>query len=183
MLDPDSLLLAELARRADQQPGGRHPPVTMREMEQAESALGFELPSLLRRIFLDVADGGFGPGFGLLRLELGEPRETLVGIYTAFAGAPEDPMPDCLLPICHWGCSIWSCLDCRTEERPIVTMNSDRPLANAGRTLHSWLQAWLDGVKLWDEMFERTECTGINPFTKQPIEYRGQGNPKGTPWP
>jgi hypothetical protein len=37
-------------------------------VEKAEAALGFALPQVLRRVYLEVADGGFGPGGGLLNL-------------------------------------------------------------------------------------------------------------------
>jgi hypothetical protein len=37
---------------------------------------------------------------------------------------------------------------------------------------------------LWSEMFEPGPIRmGINPFTKKPIEIKGQGKPKGARWP
>lgn len=41
------------------------PPATVEEVEAAEVILGFQLPSLLRQIYLEVGNGGFGPGYGL----------------------------------------------------------------------------------------------------------------------
>src|SRR5450755_3731848 len=43
-------------------------PVTREELAQAEAQLGFELPSLLRRVYLEAGNGGFGPGYGLFPL-------------------------------------------------------------------------------------------------------------------
>ena len=37
-------------------------------LEAAETEIGFALPPVLRRVYLDVADGGFGPGSGLMNL-------------------------------------------------------------------------------------------------------------------
>src|SRR5262249_18198114 len=35
---------------------------------------------------------------------------------------PQDPLwswPDCLLPICEWGCAIMSCVDCAVPDFPV----------------------------------------------------------------
>jgi hypothetical protein len=160
------------------------PPATAEEIERAEVQLGFELPNLLGRVYEEVADGDFGPTYGLLPL-LNPRRDqdaTLANVRSELALDPRrHPL---LLPVCDWGCAIWSCLDCRTEEGPIVTMAGEWPLTNTGHDLRSWLQAWLDGTDLWNEMFEPSPTrTGINPFTKQPIEIKVTGTPRGSAWP
>nr|BFD96238.1 hypothetical protein KitaXyl93_75980 [Kitasatospora sp. Xyl93] len=43
-------------------------PVTKAEVEQVERELGYELPLLLRRVYTEVGDGGFGPEGGLASL-------------------------------------------------------------------------------------------------------------------
>jgi hypothetical protein len=40
------------------------PPVTTKDLRVAERALGVQLPDLLRAIYREVANGGFGPGYG-----------------------------------------------------------------------------------------------------------------------
>src|SRR5438128_11966796 len=49
-------------------PAGRTLPAraTAAALDQAEWLLGLPLPALLRRVYLEVADGGFGPEGGLL---------------------------------------------------------------------------------------------------------------------
>jgi hypothetical protein len=92
--------------------------------------------------------------------------------------------PAQLLPVCDWGCANWSCLDCRSDDGPIVTLAGAQGFTNTGRTLRSWLIAWLDGVDFSAEMFEPGPTRkGVNPFTKQPIEIRSRGRARGTPWP
>lgn len=44
------------------------PPVSMAQVEQAERQLGYRLPVLLRRIYTEIGDGGFGPEAGLASL-------------------------------------------------------------------------------------------------------------------
>lgn len=186
----DEPLLSALRERPP--PGVSASSVSPTEIALAESQLGFPLPPLLRRIY-GVANGGLGPGFGLLRI--GEGEHTLAAVYRSFAGssfAPRPgepgfdqyPWPDRLLPICDWGCAIWSCLDCRTDDGAIVTASNGDAFVNTGHTLASWLSAWLAGVELFEEMFEPGPTRAVNnPFTKQPIAIKGQGKPRGTRWP
>jgi hypothetical protein len=167
-------------------------PAARDAIARAESELGFPLPPFLRRVY-ETTNGGVGPGHGLYPLS--EAPETLVTVYRGFiesyAQRPRDELdvllnawPAQLLPICDWACAIWSCLDCRTPEGPIVTSSNGEPLANTGHTLRSWLSAWLLGVDLWEEMFEPGPSrTGINPFTKQPMMLKGHGKARGVAWP
>jgi hypothetical protein len=151
-----------------------------------ESRLGFRLPSLLRRLYLEVADGGLGPGYGLF--PAGEhPRseghaETLIEVHQKLSANPRGSAR--LLPLCDWGGANWSCLDCGTDDGAIVTVAGEHDFAKTSHTLRSWLGAWLDGVDLWKTMFEPgPPRMVISPFTNQPTEVRtGRGRPRGTPW-
>ena len=49
----------------------------------AEAQLGFALPQLLRDIYLRVANGGFGPGYGLLGIDGGAGEPIGRRVYTA----------------------------------------------------------------------------------------------------
>ncbi len=40
-----------------------HPPLTISEIQDVERRLGFLLPPFLRRLYSEVANGGFGPGY------------------------------------------------------------------------------------------------------------------------
>jgi len=44
---------------------------TAEAVNAAEQAVGFPFPCLLRRLWTEVGNGGFGPGYGLLGLEGG----------------------------------------------------------------------------------------------------------------
>ena len=50
---------------------GLYPPTTMKVVEAAQAKLGFVLPPLLRQLYTQVANGGFGPGYGIFGLEGG----------------------------------------------------------------------------------------------------------------
>jgi len=60
------------------------------EIALAELQLGFPLPPLLRQIY-GIANGGLGPGFGLLRI--GEGQDTLAAVYRSFADSSFAPRP------------------------------------------------------------------------------------------
>jgi hypothetical protein len=47
------------------------PPTTWSVIERTETELGFKLPSLLCQLYTQVANGGFGPGYGIYGLEGG----------------------------------------------------------------------------------------------------------------
>jgi hypothetical protein len=40
------------------------PPASPRELAQSEERIGFNLPPLLRSLYSEIANGGFGPGYG-----------------------------------------------------------------------------------------------------------------------
>src|SRR5262245_5745047 len=48
------------------QPPPRRPPCDDEVVDATEAALGVTLPSLLRRLYTEVGDGGFGPGDGIV---------------------------------------------------------------------------------------------------------------------
>src|SRR5687767_8877702 len=71
----DQNLIQRLQKRnADREratDGGIHPrkpipPASAKALQVAERALGFKLPDLLRAIYLKVANGGFGPEYGMV---------------------------------------------------------------------------------------------------------------------
>lgn len=70
-------------------------PVEPGWIDRAEQLLGFRLPPLLRALYAEVANGGFGPGYGLLELPRNEPGcHDLVGMYWYLCGDPRQPSPD-----------------------------------------------------------------------------------------
>jgi hypothetical protein len=74
------------------------PPVSMSDLAAAEARLGFTLPAAVRQLY-GIADGGYGPGEGLL------PLADLVRVYTERVAIPQGPLdqpwPSELLPLFH----------------------------------------------------------------------------------
>jgi hypothetical protein len=61
----DDELMARILARASGAPS-LAPVATMGDLADAERRLGFALPSFYRRLLLEVGNGGFGPGYGLI---------------------------------------------------------------------------------------------------------------------
>jgi SMI1 / KNR4 family (SUKH-1) len=116
------------------------PPASEEELQETEACLGFPLPPLLRTLYAQVANGGFGPGVGLKGTlngygRLGNPypndKDTIADQYRwrshtstinlkEYAGQwtvyrelllPYGVWPERLLPICDLGCVQEACVD------------------------------------------------------------------------
>jgi hypothetical protein len=145
------------------------PPAPESAVVATERRLGFALPRTLRRIYLEVANGGFGPGYGVMGVEGGfadDLGNTVGDLYQSYrASDPEDPAwhwPEFLLPICHWGCVVYSAVDCSREVGPVYTADvgmkePGEPMASIIRlhkaSLDSWVSDWLDGADLWHKFY------------------------------
>jgi hypothetical protein len=123
----------------------------------AEERIGFALPPLLRRLYLEVGNGGFGPGYGLLGLPDGHggDQETSLGLYRQAHDNPSSFwsfLAPGLLPVCSWGCAIYSLVDCSQPDGPMWGWDPNpgppggEALYPERRTLAEWLGRWLDGT-------------------------------------
>jgi hypothetical protein len=171
----DDLILAAIRRRlkistTDLDGGRRAPlrPADPADIANDERQLGFALPPLLKRIYTEIGNGGFGPGYGLTGLTNGVPDDTgktAPVLYQQFsednAGEPTWRWPKKLLPICHWGCAILSCVDCAAPSFPMrifdPNMHEADDWADAffdeADSFDAWIKAWADGADLWQRMY------------------------------
>lgn len=151
------------------------PPATEEQVAAAEQTLGFQLPPLLRELYLKVGNGGFGPGYGLYGVPTPADgkRETIVSKYLALRkGRASAPWPEPLLSICTWGCGIDSSLDCSDPSILVIRHDPNMKKADVAdrvpvelrykratevngacwlewASFEDWLQAWIDGQNLF----------------------------------
>jgi len=76
---------------------------------------------------------------------------------------PEDPewqWPEQFLPLCHWGCVMYSAVDCRGEQNAVYLVDvsakeagepMDKIIKLQRSSLELWLSDWLDGKDLWPQ--------------------------------
>lgn len=154
---------------------------TATDIAEVERALGLRLPAFYVRLLTEVANGGFGPGFGLIGIPPhGFIDDDLGGnlVETYLQGrACEDlawRTPRGLLHLCNWGCGTFSYVDTLSASAAVVTHDvlEDRvEYTETSVALAEWLSDWVAGVNLEDAMYETIgDRDGINPFTKKPMK-------------
>ncbi len=144
-------------------------PLSKAEEQAALDSLGFAPPSLLRSLYRDLGNGGFGPGYGLMGLAGGatdDMGQTADAAYLSLTKSGCFPgghvWPNALLPIADFGCAIYACIDCQSEDFPVVFWepnlfsDGDDPrtaLFASGRGFSDWIGAWAQGQDIWAEVF------------------------------
>jgi hypothetical protein len=129
-------------------PSDAPPPARADELAEAERQLGFPLPSLLRRMYTEVANGAWGPEYGANGLIGGARVDLDSGLVQWYRDMhdpgpdPEDPTwpgwPHGLIAVCNWGCAIWSCVDCHSPEGRVIRFDPN----SYGPGGESWTGAW-----------------------------------------
>jgi hypothetical protein len=95
------------------------PVASSEQIAAAEAELGFELPSLLKRIYLEIGNGGchLGPGFGLLGLPGGYDNDDGWNIIKTSNDVSQGlAWWDRIIVVCDWGCCMMSCVDCSDDD-------------------------------------------------------------------
>jgi SMI1/KNR4 family protein SUKH-1 len=121
-------------------------------LEALEAALGAALPPFLRRVYLEVADGGFGPGGGLLGVS------ATGAAYARMRTGDELPRgrvwPDALLPVVERDPGFY-CVDCSSVEGQVVDWDPEglgessgekafaRSFAQEAPSVEAWLERWV----------------------------------------
>lgn len=152
--------------------GGLAPPLSPGEIQRIETSLGFKLPEPLRRVYSEVANGGFGYSYGLLGLSGGprnEDGQDAVGLYLSYRETdPDDPLwkwPLGLLPIGHLGCAMFHCVQCSDPEGPVIWFEPnphdpgqrwDDSFIPFAPSLATYFRAWLDGKDLFEVFADGT---------------------------
>lgn len=165
-------VLGRVRERCQRDGGPLLPPATPAEIAQAEARLGFALPAALRRLCLEVANGGIGPVplFGVGNGRRSPDGEDLVGVYECLLrprmGYPERPgarlqavafaaWPVGILPLSEPRDGILFCVDALgggvlSGEGHAVELGIPPTewLQREAPSLEAWLLRWLDGESL-----------------------------------
>ncbi|MBC8101961.1 MAG: SMI1/KNR4 family protein [Cytophagales bacterium] len=138
-----------------------HPPTTPEKIAAAEATLGFSLPPLLKRLYVEVANGGFGPGYGIAGLDgcgADEGNSDLLALYQArFSEEWRTEFPDWpprTLSLAYLGCAMYVVADCSTPHTAMFLFEPNvseeelgykNCLMPFGCGLEDWLYAWAKG--------------------------------------
>jgi hypothetical protein len=151
--DPQTLGRAEQLERdmTTPAPAPRLGQATESDVRAAEEALSLTFPPLLARVYVEVADGGFGPGVGLLPLEgvVRAARELRSGDLM-----PRNrSWPATYLPLVHLDPG-WTCVDVETgaivdwdPEEMTERMSEERfreTFSQRSPSVEAWLTKWVN---------------------------------------
>lgn len=164
---PFEALVSRLSGRGPNPHGFAWPPATEEQVRTTEDRLGFPLPHLLRALYTELANGGFGPAYGIIGAVGGAPHlgdwyqdiaegylqcESYVDLETIAAARHQRQRfeltdyawPRYMLPLCYWGCNTMHSLYVPTGEIFVVVDGSS--FANWVPSLEEWLEQWLAGT-------------------------------------
>lgn len=165
---------------ADLGPPPLAPPASPAALRDAEHTLGFSLWPDHRQLLQDFANGGFGPGYGLLGIDGGtqdDEGRTLVDLHQLFF--PNDRR---IAPLCDFGCGIWAGVDSSTGSILTLTWDKGPRFFDRGISFEEWMAAWARGARHWDAMFEFEQIETLDRRTKQKVLRKRAGKPLGTPY-
>lgn len=152
------------------------PPASVADIEATERLLDAPLPPLLRRIYHEVANGGFGPSYGLLGVHGGYRNSvaTLGESYRSLRDRAGLHWPRGLLTLVNLGCAQYICLATDEHADAIVIHDSGR-LTITPFSLHHVCSTWCNGAIAWRSMHvDAGELVreGFNPATKDRQIFR-----------
>lgn len=121
------------------------------------------MPPLLRRIYLEVADGGFGRGNSALSLTEDRDEPPMLEAYLAWREGYGADYPTPVVPLLTWGCAIWSLVDFSTPEGQMWGWDPHgsclrHSLFPEPLTLAQRLTGWLDDLENFPAPLDETDC-------------------------
>lgn len=146
---------------------------------RAEAVVG-PLPPLLRRVYREIADGGFGPGYGLL------PLATVATTYRSLRDTPPGPpgaaWPDALVPfveedgdytavdrttgrvIGYDGEELLEEWDPDDPDEAAAERGWKRCFSETAPSVEAWLGRWLDTPTVAERMAEEVKAMQADPM-------------------
>lgn len=164
---------------SNQWPCALPPKATLEQVRAAERELNTQLYPFHQDLLIHVGNGGFGPGNGLIGLQGGHTDDglSLVELTKLLlpSGAVNDGQP-LTVPLCDWGSGSWSLINAINGH--VLTLD-ESGLFDTDMLLETYMSIWAEGAPLVEKLFTFKIYSGIDPFTKKPIDVRMRGSPLG----
>src|SRR5690606_33040655 len=96
---------------------------TSEDVKNWELELGYSLYSFHKTLVVEVGNGGFGPGWGMLGFPGGHVHDSgssVIELARQLWHFDEEGLPIGILPLCDWGDATWSCV--RSSDGRILTL-------------------------------------------------------------
>ncbi len=174
--------IRDKARRQQELPDVAQPDI----LDLAERSLGFSLYPFHRRLLAEVADGGFGASYGIYGVGSDGYRDEdlgggLVDVRSTLGEGDTGFLAMHSAPLLNLGCGAWVYVDSSSEDGRLL-LATGREVYRTDCDIRSWFRLWLDDRESRAVFFDASKAprmSGINPFTRQPMEYVGEGPPIG----
>lgn len=170
-LELPSRSLEVAAYFADAPRGPLFAPATASDVEKAERRLGRPLPELLRRVYTEVGDGGFGPDAGIASLRRnnrapGHTQDWPCAVRERTGRAWDREPPRSWLFLTDCGCTVEAHLSLIAIDSPVLVYDADwwKPEQGQGphdavhyaMPLRRWLSIWANGGDVWQHLVTDT---------------------------
>lgn len=144
--------------------GPMFPPASPAEVEYVEARIGHQLPGILRRLYTEVADGGFGPdarGLGCLRYGNRDPRGVVwPSVVQLHRRDRRNGLPASWFELTPGGCTMYWYASLTEPDNPVLLYDTDgwdpdqgqRPedgITHITPSLREWLWTWAAGGDVW----------------------------------
>ncbi|MFJ3671187.1 SMI1/KNR4 family protein [Streptomyces sp. NPDC090106] len=147
LVTDDDLILAVREKVADR---GLPEPASPADVRAVEQLVGHPMPELLRRLYLEVSNGGFGSWDAVSLTDTGDWFSDCADIAETYRDFSERdcPLPSGIVPLMDRGCAMWTLIDFRTADGQIwdwdpASCCTDHALAPLDQPLAQWLADWL----------------------------------------
>ncbi|KAB8189509.1 hypothetical protein FH608_038565 [Nonomuraea phyllanthi] len=139
-----------------------YPPISEADLRACEQRIGQALPDLLRRVYTEVSNGGFGPSYELLGLPPGGHQAYGVG-PDALGRYEERPELSSVLgfPLVAAGCSMYWYMSLAQPGNPVCLWDGDAwdfpeeqspevGIVTIAPSLAEWFDGWVNGYSWFD---------------------------------
>ena len=131
-------------------------PASPTQMKTAEKELGISFHPLHRRLLMEVANGHFGPGYGLYGVppfvEMEHCKYLKQNLVDEYRSRKKYWWPEGLIPLCYWGCTVISAMyvpDGRIVRFDYSDLDCDYVYFE-DKSLENWIGAWVKEVDTFD---------------------------------
>ena len=158
---------------------------------RAEAELGRSLPPFLSRVYAEIADGGFGPGGGLLALD------GALAAYARMRSGEELPRgrtwPDALLPVVERDPGFY-CVDTTSADGRVVDWDPEelgessgeaafaRSFADESSSVEAWLGTWVGGQTQAEQHAEMMQDAMANAMEQSRAAYAAMTPEQKAQW-
>ncbi|MDP1798539.1 MAG: SMI1/KNR4 family protein [Planctomycetaceae bacterium] len=140
--------------------------ISLADVDSVEQQLGFRLPTILRRLSTEVADGGYGPDWGINRLKhppnypfgpFWDVEMSAESWHRLYREADDEESrkwlasyPQNYIRYCECGCNISIGVDCATDAGKLLVDDPNESESPAGglkplsESIEEWLWKWLE---------------------------------------